>query len=98
MVKGSPYRQPGITRMPIRIGLDGHAFSSPAGGVRRYAHELSRALVGLNADVEVVGVGVSDANGLPRGVETVAAIGLLPTNFGWSIDGLPRAVRKLDVD
>jgi glycosyltransferase involved in cell wall biosynthesis len=98
MVKGSLYRQPGITRMPLRIGLDGHAFSSPAGGVRRYAHELSRALVGLNADVEVVGVGASDANGLPRGVEAVAAIGLLPTNFGWSIDGLPRAVRKLDVD
>jgi glycosyltransferase involved in cell wall biosynthesis len=83
---------------PLRIGFDGHAFTSPAGGVRRYAHELARALAELGGGLEIVAVGVPDSSGLPRGVEARAATGWLPTNFGWSIDGLPRAVRKLAVD
>ncbi len=83
--------------MPLRVGLDGHAFTSPAGGVRRYVHELTRALVELDAGLEVVGVGAPDANRLPPGVEARVASGWLPTNLGWSIDGLPRAIRKLDI-
>ncbi len=47
----------------IRVGFDGRALSSPAGGVRRYAHELFWALAECEEQVELVALGP------PPGVE-----------------------------
>ena len=37
----------------LRIGVDGRAFSSPAGGVRRYVWELYRAMPRVDPSAEI---------------------------------------------
>lgn len=82
----------------FNIGLDGRAFSSPAGGVRRYITELVAALRAVDPAVDLVAVGGLSGCDIPAGVRVVSASSWIPTNLGWSIEGLPRAYRHLDLD
>lgn len=75
-------------REPLRIGFDGHAFSSPAAGIRRYSRELVRALASLGEPLEVVALG-GDAQAVPSGIERVAESAHPPSNAGWTLIGLP---------
>jgi glycosyltransferase involved in cell wall biosynthesis len=86
-----------VSSPPLRIGIDGHAFSSPAGGVRRYVNELASACREIAADVEFVAIG-ADARSLPPALATLPARSWLPTNLGWCLDGLPRASRRATID
>ena len=81
----------------IRVGFDGRALSSPAGGVRRYVRELFGALA-ARGDVEVMALGAHADVVLPSGVRRGPAAHSLPTNAGWILTGLPRAARKARVD
>ena len=81
----------------IRVGLDGRAFVSPAGGIRRYVHELAHALLALEHPPELVVLGGS-GGALPSGVSRVAAPWHPPTNAGWTLVGLPAAARRARVD
>jgi len=78
----------------IRVGFDGRALSSPAGGIRRYTRELFRA-VAAHSDVEVVAIGADTA---PAGVMVAPTRSLIPTNFGWTALSLPMAARRVAVD
>jgi glycosyltransferase involved in cell wall biosynthesis len=81
----------------LRIGFDGHAFSSPAAGVRRYAMELVRALVALGEPLEIVALG-GDADRMPPGIERIAEGAHPPSNAGWILIGLPRTAARGRVD
>jgi glycosyltransferase involved in cell wall biosynthesis len=83
---------------PLRVGLDGRGFGSPAGGVRRYVRELTTALVAIDPGIELVAIGARPGDALPAGVIGVPIGRSLPSNLGWSIDGLPRAIRQTDLD
>ncbi len=80
------------------MGLDGRGFSSPAGGVRRYVRELTTALVAIDPEMQLLAIGASSGDALPAGVTGVPMGRSLPSNFGWSIDGLPRAIRRTGLD
>jgi len=107
----------------MRVGFDGRSLASPAGGVRRYARELIRALAALRLGSEqalrlrsgqalrlrsgqagylpglqLVVVGSPDDARLPESTERLAVRRVAPTNFGWSLVDLPRAVRGLRLD
>jgi alpha-1,3-rhamnosyl/mannosyltransferase len=79
------------------VALDGRAFGSPAGGVRRYAWELSRALAAHERGVDVVAIG-GDGRPLPPGVVATPSRATLPTNLGWSLVGLPLSARGVGFD
>jgi glycosyltransferase involved in cell wall biosynthesis len=81
----------------FRVGVDGRAFSSPAGGVRRYVWELYRAMREADPGVEFVAVGAAPGAPLPDGLLRHAAIPF-PTNLGWMGASLPLAVRAAHVD
>ena len=81
----------------FRIGVDGRAFSSPAGGVRRYVWEIYGALPVVAPDVDVVAIGATDGDALPRGVRGHAARAF-PTNLGWMALSIPLAVRDARLD
>jgi glycosyltransferase involved in cell wall biosynthesis len=81
----------------LRIGVDGRAFSSPAGGVRRYVWEIYRALPAVAPDVDVVAVGASHGDALPQGVTAYPARSF-PTNLGWMALSIPLAVRHARLD
>ena len=83
-------------RQILRVGFDGHAFSSPAAGIRRYSAELVRALVALGEPMEVVALG-GDAGCIPPGVERVADASHPPSNAGWTLIGLPRTAARARV-
>lgn len=81
----------------MRIGVDGRAFASPAGGVRRYATELYTAMRAVDPSVEIVAIG-ADANApLPAGIARRGATPF-PTNLGWMAASLPLAVRGAGLD
>jgi alpha-1,3-rhamnosyl/mannosyltransferase len=82
----------------LRVGLDGRAFSSPAGGVRRYVNELAASLLALDVPPQLVALGAAGEVPVPEGVVRVPARSALPTNLGWSLDGLPRAYRRSRLD
>jgi glycosyltransferase involved in cell wall biosynthesis len=82
---------------PLRVGIDGHAFNSPAGGVRRYVNELTRACLQVAPDVEFIAIGAG-AGSLPSGLSDLPAQSWLPSNLGWCLDGLPRAYRRATLD
>ena len=82
----------------LRIGIDGRAFTSPAAGVRRYARELVRALLGLAEPIEIVALGGRDTADLPASVGYVEEPPHPPTNLGWTLVGLPRAAARARVD
>jgi alpha-1,3-rhamnosyl/mannosyltransferase len=81
---------------PLRVGIDGRAFSSPAGGVRRYVSELYAAIARIDPDVRVVAIGGS-ADAAPPGIEWTSAIPL-PTNLGWMAASIPLAARRARLD
>lgn len=82
---------------PLRVGIDGRAFSSPAPGVRRYIAGLVNALVRMGEPLELVALGGRDSSAIPRGVGHVAEPPHPPTNLGWSLVGLPRAAMRAGV-
>lgn len=86
-----------MSARPFRIGVDGHAFASPAGGIRRYVSELYGALAGIAPDVEIVAIGAPAGTPLPRGVAPRPARSL-PTNLGWMAASLPLAARAAALD
>lgn len=75
------------------MAFDGHAFTSPAGGVRRYVTGLTSALLDQADPAELSAVGVDANTALPPGIRAIEAASSLPTNLGWCVDGLPRACR-----
>jgi len=83
----------------MRIGFDGRSLSSPAGGVRRYAGELLDGLVRTRPGDTIVVFGAPADVITPRAVQVKPVTQAFPTNFGWSLMDLPRAIRgeKLDV-
>src|SRR5688572_24149048 len=82
----------------MRIGFDGSAFQSPAGGVRRYASELLKALARINPSDELVIFGASAAARLPANAERHDVKRIAPTNLGWSLVDLPRAAGRGRLD
>jgi alpha-1,3-rhamnosyl/mannosyltransferase len=82
-----------VTARRLRIGVDGRAFASPAGGVRRYVWELYAAMA-RSGGVDVVAIG---AGAVPAGVTALPASSL-PTNLGWMGVSLPLAARRASVD
>ncbi len=83
----------------MRIGFDGRSLASPAGGVRRYAGELLDELVRISPSDTIVIFGASDQFLRPHGVQSRPVSQTLPTNLGWSLIDLPRAIghERLDV-
>ena len=80
----------------MRVGVDGRAFDSPAGGVRRYVGELYRAILQADESVEIVAIGGSGRR-LPAGVRRRRTIPF-PTNLGWMAASIPLAVRRAQLD
>jgi len=83
---------------PLKIGFDGRVLTSPAAGVRRYAHELFKAMAALDTDVEIVAIGSAETATVPPGVSVVRARSFAPTNLGWTTVSLPIATRKAKLD
>jgi glycosyltransferase involved in cell wall biosynthesis len=86
-------------RRALRVGLDGRAFASPAGGVRRYVWELTQALLAEGTGLEIVAVGLPSPGMAPAGVAGVRALPVMRSNLGWALAGLPLSARgeRLDV-
>jgi glycosyltransferase involved in cell wall biosynthesis len=82
----------------LRIGIDGRAFTSRAGGVRRYVRELAGALPAVDPGVQLVAIGPEENATLPQHVAAQPASSRVPTNLGWSVDGLPRAWCQAGLD
>jgi glycosyltransferase involved in cell wall biosynthesis len=82
----------------MHIGFDGRGLTSPAGGVRRYTAELIRALPSIADDVRLTVFGSDERVSLPVGATWRPVQRLAPTNLGWSVVDLPRAVRRTPVD
>jgi alpha-1,3-rhamnosyl/mannosyltransferase len=82
----------------FRVGFDGRALTSPAAGVRRYTNELLRALAALGEPLDIVILGGDPSAPAPDGAERVAEPPHLPTNAGWTLLGLPQAMRRGRVD
>ena len=82
----------------LRVAFDGHVFTSPAGGVRRYVTGLTAALLEQAEPAELSALGVNPDVALPRGVRAVGAAATMPTNLGWCVEGLPRAWRTQRFD
>jgi glycosyltransferase involved in cell wall biosynthesis len=78
----------------LRVGIDGRAFTSPAGGIRRYLEGLVPALLALGEPLEIVALGGRTA---PPGVGRVPEPSHPPTNLGWTVVGLPRAAARAGV-
>jgi glycosyltransferase involved in cell wall biosynthesis len=87
-----------LDHRPLRVGIDGRAFTSPAAGIRRYVAGLTRALLALGEPLQIVALGGQDAGAIPCGVGHVEEPPHPPTNLGWMLVGLPRAARRAEVD
>jgi len=83
---------------PLRIGVDAHAFSSPAGGVRRYVDELYWAMLANEPQLEVIAIGANAGTRLPPRVSGRRAVPF-PTNLGWMAASVPLSAQgaRLDV-
>jgi glycosyltransferase involved in cell wall biosynthesis len=84
-------------KVPLRVAFDGRTLASPAGGVRRYVHELFTAMQGV-ADVQAIAVGAPSDAAVPPGIDRGAAGPSLPTNVGWSLTGLPVGIWRAAPD
>lgn len=82
---------------PLRVGIDGRAFTSPAPGIRRYVAGLVPALLDLEDAPELVALGGAGA-AIPAGVAHIAEPPHPPSNAGWTLVGLPRAAARARVD
>lgn len=83
----------------MRIGFDGRSLASPAGGVRRYATELLDGLIRTNPSHTIVVFGAPVVLKQRFAVHNRTVRQIFPTNLGWSLINLPRAIRteRLDV-
>lgn len=81
----------------MRLGVDGRAFESPAGGVRRYVFELYGAIRAVDPSIDLVAIGGSSDVSLPPGMRRQAAISF-PTNLGWMAASAPLAARRAALD
>ena len=79
----------------MRVAMDGRAFDSPAGGVRRYATELFAALRRVAPALDIVAIG---GTAVPTNLAHAAAGASLPTNLGWCTTGLPLGARQSGFD
>jgi alpha-1,3-rhamnosyl/mannosyltransferase len=84
-----------MTAGTLRVGIDGRAFTSPAGGIRRYVDGLVSGLTSLGEQLELVALGGREA---PSPLSHVPEPRHPPTNLGWTLIGLPRAARRGRVD
>src|SRR4029453_13512440 len=84
------------SHQPLRIGFDGHAFTSPAAGIRRYSTELVCALTSLGEPLEAVALG-GEAEALPPRTKRVPESAPPPSNAGWTLIGLPRTAARARV-
>lgn len=82
---------------PLRVGFDGRTLISPAGGIRRYASELFRAMAAM-ADVELVALGAPPAVDLPSTITRRPSVIEVPTNIGRTQLALPMTARGASVD
>jgi glycosyltransferase involved in cell wall biosynthesis len=82
----------------MKIGFDGRSLGSPAGGIRRYAGELLRGVHQTFPNLQLTVLGAPAGVPLPEAVERHSVHRLAPTNLGWSLLDLPRAVRKTGID
>ena len=82
---------------PLRVGVDGRAFTSPAAGIRRYLEGLVPALLALEDAPQLVALG-GDPIAVPPGVAHIHEPPHPPTNGGWTLVGLPRAAARAGVD
>ena len=82
----------------MRIGFDGRSLVSPAGGVRRYAGELLDGLVRGNPNDTIVVFGASADAAQRHAVQRRSVRQIFPTNLGWSLVDLPRAIRNEALD
>lgn len=82
----------------LRIGFDGRALASPAGGIRRYTAELFGAIGGLDAGIDLLAIGVPRDTAPPRGVSSAPRSFHVPTNLGWTTTGLALAARRSRLD
>jgi glycosyltransferase involved in cell wall biosynthesis len=81
----------------VRISLDASAIPDPAGGAGRYVLALAEAL-SRRGDVELTVVGrTGDERRWPPPVEACAPR-QRPLRLAWEQAGLPRLLRRLDVD
>jgi glycosyltransferase involved in cell wall biosynthesis len=85
-----------VSGSTLRVGIDGRAFASPAGGVRRYVRELYGAVMRMAPDVEIVAFGGTPET-LPSGIERRRPISF-PTNLGWMAVSIPLAARGAALD
>src|SRR5436305_276857 len=76
-----------------RVGFDGRALSSPAGGVRRYVRELFGALA-ARGDVEVMALGAHADVVLPYGIERPFGLHVGDVHPRRTIPTLVRAARR----
>lgn len=82
----------------MRIGFDGRSLDAAAGGVRRYASEILNAFGRIAPDHQLVLFGARHHRTLPGNAEYRVVHRRIPTNLGWSLIDLPRAVRKTGID
>jgi glycosyltransferase involved in cell wall biosynthesis len=82
----------------LRVAVDGRAFSSPAGGVRRYVTELFGAMRSVAPDTTIIAIGADPLIALPSGIDRADARTTLPTNLGWAATGLPLAAARQRFD
>lgn len=66
--------------------------------MRRYIHELCKAIRRVDRSVQMVAVGADATAVLPDGVQAAPSRGSLPTNLGWNLTGLPLAARSVPHD
>ena len=76
------------------MAVDGRAFASPAGGVRRYVSELYAALAALDPDLRVAAVGAAPGASLPAACQPTPEWPSPPTNLGRHAVGLPLALAR----
>lgn len=81
---------------PLRVGIDGRAFTSPAAGIRRYLEGLVPAMLALEEAPDLVALG-GRSTAIPPGVAHIDEPPHPPTNAGWTLVGLPRAAARAGV-
>ena len=76
----------------LRIAIDGRALTGPSNGIKRYTTELWRAIG--DSDLGITGVALGGDAEAARFAKLAhrPVRSILPTNLGWSVWALPRAV------
>ena len=82
----------------LRVGFDGRALVSPAGGVRRYTRALFGAIAAMGDGPEVVAIGAPADVDLPPRVTAGAIPPRAPTNLGWTLWSIPIGCGRAAVD